>query len=177
MTEFEKLSREVTSNRDKDPVKYRYLYNDSGDALGITFNRYEDMWEFMKSPIYLQLRKYKVLTRYRKYLYFEENLALNLRPAIFTDGADLHTDWFEEFFDNQLATESGRQTLGFIEGIPVMLEYKYRENHLWFYPVRDIMDWHIKISHRILSVLNDSDTLSYATYLHKDHVSVNLYYK
>lgn len=73
MTEFEKLSREVTSNRDKDPVKYRYLYNDSGDALGITFNRYEDMWEFMKSPIYLQLRKYKVLTRYRKYLRFEDN--------------------------------------------------------------------------------------------------------
>lgn len=49
----------------------RACYNFGTSYLGITFNSYEDMWAFMKSPIYRVMREFRILSPYHKFLYFE----------------------------------------------------------------------------------------------------------
>lgn len=68
MRTFNKLCKAVSAQ-----AKGHYCYNWGVNYIGITFNTYEQMHEFMKTPEYRELRPYRILSRYTKYLYFESN--------------------------------------------------------------------------------------------------------
>lgn len=51
----------------------RFTFNRGKNYIGLTFNSYEQMWDFMKSSAYKDLRPYRVLSRYTKFLLFECN--------------------------------------------------------------------------------------------------------
>ena len=65
MRTFTQLCQAVAQKRNG------YTYNWGQNYFGITFNSYKDMWAFMKSDEYKELRCFRILSRYAKYLYFE----------------------------------------------------------------------------------------------------------
>ena len=66
MQTFNQLSQAVSAQ-----AQGHYCYNIGQNYIGITFSSYPQMWAFMKSHLYRELRPYRILSRYTKYLYFE----------------------------------------------------------------------------------------------------------
>lgn len=97
-------------------------------------------------------------------------------PAPFTDGADLQTDWLEEFFDcsSCVATyKNGKnRLLGFINDIPAMLSYVMFTNRIDIRTHEVIDGWHEEVLKRAHDLLSDSEMLTYAVY--KTNLSVSL---
>lgn len=65
MSTFTQLCQAVADKRKG------YTYNWGQNYIGITFNDYKSMWAFMKTEEYKELRKFRILTKYTKFLYFE----------------------------------------------------------------------------------------------------------
>lgn len=65
MEQFNDLCRAIASG-----APHNYTYNWGQNYIGITFDTYAHMWAFKKSQLYKDMKPYKVLTRYRLYLFY-----------------------------------------------------------------------------------------------------------